>query len=57
MRDTVGVPGLLGLVILIVWLVGWMLLGMHNWPWHFLFPLGVALLIVQLVRRVDAARG
>ena len=57
MRDTVGVPGLLGLVILVVWLVGWMLLGMHTWPWHFLFPIGVVLLIVQVVRRVDAAQG
>ena len=57
MRDTVGVPGLLGLVILVVWAVGWILLGMHEWPWHVLFPIGVVLLLVQVVRRVDAAQG
>jgi hypothetical protein len=55
MRDTVGVPGLIGLVVLVVWVVGWIVFGMHEGGWHFLFPIGVVLLLAQVVRRVDAA--
>ena len=54
-RDTFGVLGLLGILVLVVWAVGWILLGMHEGPWHVLFGVGVVLLLLQVVRRVNAA--
>ena len=54
-RATFGVLGVLGVVILLVWAVGWILLGMHDGPWHVLFPVGVLFLLLQVVRRVNAA--
>ena len=54
MMRTVGVPGLVGVAVLLVWLVGWALFGAHGNGWHLLVPIGVALIIVQGVRRVNA---
>lgn len=54
MRETVGVPGLLGIIILVVWAVGWIFFGLHEHFYHALFPVGVILLLSQVVRRVDA---
>jgi hypothetical protein len=54
MLRTVGVPGLLGAALLLVWLVGWTLFGAHASGFHALVPVGLALIIVQGVRRVNA---
>ena len=38
MQQRFGVPGFLGIIILVVWAVGWVAFGLHDWPYHFLFP-------------------
>jgi hypothetical protein len=54
MRQTVGIPGLLGIIILVVWAIGWIFLGFHEHFYHALVPVGIILLLSQVVRRVDA---
>ena len=54
MRQTVGIPGLLGIIILVVWAVGWIVFGVYAKFYHALFLVGVVLLLAQVVRRVDA---
>ena len=54
-RSTFGIPGLLGALILVVWAVGWVVLGFHGSGWHFLCPIGVVLCIAQTVWRVHVA--
>ena len=54
MRQTVGIPGLLGIIILVVWAVGWIVFGVYAKLYHALFLVGVVLLLSQVVRRVDA---
>lgn len=49
-----GIPGILGILLLVIWAIGFFLLGMHNGLFHVLFPVGVLLLIAQGVRRVAA---
>ncbi len=51
-RATVGVAGLLGAIVLVVWAVGFLLLGVHAGGWHLLVPVGLVLIIGQGVRRV-----
>jgi hypothetical protein len=53
-RTTLGLPGLIGVLCLAAWLVGWTVLGLHDGPFHLLAPVGVFLILVQVVRRVDA---
>jgi hypothetical protein len=54
LQQRFGVLGFLGIIILVVWAVGWVVFGFHDWPYHFLFPIGVVLLVIQGVRRVAA---
>lgn len=51
---TIGVPGTLGVILLLVWLVGWTLFGAHANGFHLLVPIGAFLIILQGVRRVNA---
>ena len=53
-RTTLGVPGMVGALFLLAWLVGWALLGMHRGPLHLLMPVGLLLVLFQAVRRVNA---
>ena len=50
---TVGIPGALGVLLLVVWAVGFLLFGAHANGWHVLVPAGVVLLIGQGVRRLN----
>lgn len=49
-----GVPGILGLCILMFWAVGWIFLGWHNGLYHLLVPIGAVLILSQVVRRIAA---
>ena len=51
-RQTLGVPGFLGAILLLIWAVGFLLLGMHG-IYHVLVPVALVLIIFQGVRRVD----
>ena len=51
-RRTLGVPGLLGAVLLAAWVLGFLVLGMHG-RFHLLVPIAGLLLIGQGVRRVN----
>ncbi|GJG88775.1 hypothetical protein tb265_39560 [Gemmatimonadetes bacterium T265] len=53
-RRTVGILGPLGALLLVVWAVGFLLLGVHAGGWHALVPLGVLLILAQVVLRVNA---
>lgn len=53
-RATVGVPGVLGALLFLAWLVGWAVFGAHAHGWHLLVPAAALLMLVQGVRRVDA---
>jgi hypothetical protein len=52
-RHTLGIPGLLGALLLLVWLVGFLVLGMHG-IFHVLVPIAGVLILAQGVRRVDS---
>jgi hypothetical protein len=39
-RATLGIPGLVGALLLAVWLVGWTMLGVHRGAFHALVPAG-----------------
>ena len=52
-RQTLGIPGLLGALLLAVWAVGFLLLGAHG-LFHVLVPVAGVLIIAQGIRRVDA---
>ena len=52
-RATLGVPGLIGVLLLVVWLVAWALFGVHGLI-HALVPVGLFLILFQAVRRVNA---
>lgn len=51
-RQTMGLPGLLGTILLLAWAVGFLVLGMHG-VFHLLVPVAALLIIVQGVRRVS----
>ena len=53
-RQTVGIIGAIGVVVLAIWAVGFLLLGVHGRGWHVLFPVGIVLIIAQGVRRMNA---
>ena len=48
---TVGIPGAVGALLLLTWLVGWALFGAHAGGWHLLVPVGLALVLLQGVLR------
>jgi hypothetical protein len=52
-RQTFGIPGLLGAVLLLAWLIGFLVLGLHGMPFHLLVPIAGLLMIAQGVRRVN----
>ena len=52
-RHSIGIPGLLGAVLLLVWAVGFVVLGMHGPLYHLLVPAAAVLMIAQGVRRVN----
>jgi hypothetical protein len=54
MRRNLGVLGALGVVLVLAWAIGWLALGYHDGLYHALLPVGVLLILVQSVRRVDA---
>lgn len=49
-----GLLGILGVLLLVVWTIGFFVLGIHDGLFHLLFPVGVLCLIVQGVRRLAA---
>jgi hypothetical protein len=53
-RQSFGILGALGALVLVVWAVGFFAFGVHGRGWHVLVPVGALLLIVQGVRRVNA---
>jgi hypothetical protein len=52
-RHTLGIPGLLGAILLAVWAVGFLVLGVHG-LFHVLVPIAAVLILAQGVRRVDS---
>ena len=52
-RQTVGILGPIGALLLVVWAVGFLALGVHGRGWHVLVPVGLALVIAQAVLRVN----
>lgn len=54
MRHNIGLLGLLGGLLLIGWTIGFVVFGMHDGWYHVLVPVGLVLVLVQAVRRVDA---
>jgi hypothetical protein len=51
-RHSFGILGTLGLLILTFWLVGWLFFGMHSARHHLLVPIGTAMILAQIVRRM-----
>ena len=54
MRDRIGILGVIGVLILLVWAIGFFVFGWHEAPYHLLVPLGIVAIAVQMVRRVSA---
>ena len=52
MLDRIGVLGFLGIIVFVVWAIGWIGFGLHEGHYHLLFVVAVALMIAQGVRRV-----
>jgi hypothetical protein len=52
-RQTLGIAGLLGAILLVVWAIGFLVLGAHG-LFHVLVPIAGVLIIAQGIRRVDA---
>jgi hypothetical protein len=52
MRQRFGVLGVLGVLILLVWVIGFLVLGFHEGFFHLLVPLGIVVIAAQMVRRV-----
>ncbi|HEX3159113.1 MAG TPA: hypothetical protein VHQ45_11395 [Gemmatimonadaceae bacterium] len=52
MRHSFGLLGTLGVILLVVWFVGWMFFNVPGI--HVLFPIGVFACLAQWVRRVAA---
>ena len=52
-RQSIGIPGLLGAVLLLAWAVGFVVLGMHGRLYHLLVPAALVLIVAQGVRRVN----
>jgi hypothetical protein len=52
-RQTMGLPGLLGVIVLAAWLIGFVVFGIHGPLYHLLVPLAGLLIIGQGVRRIN----
>lgn len=52
-KSTLGILGPLGVLVLLVWAVGFLAFGVHGRGWHVLFPVGVVLLLAQTVLRMN----
>ena len=52
-RQTLGIPGLLGAILLAVWAIGFLVLHVHG-LFHLLVPIAGVLIIAQGIRRVDS---
>jgi hypothetical protein len=52
-RQTMGIPGLLGTLLLLAWAFGFLVLGMHGPLYHLLVPAAALLILAQGVRRVS----
>ena len=44
-RQTMGLPGLLGVIVLAAWLIGFVVFGIHGPLYHLLVPLAGLLII------------
>ena len=53
-RQTVGILGPIGALLLVVWAVGFLAFGVHGRGWHVLVPVGIVLIIAQAVLRVNS---
>jgi hypothetical protein len=53
MRDRIGILGVIGVLILLVWAVGFFVFGWHDGLYHLLVPLGIVTIAIQMVRRVS----
>ena len=54
MRRNVGILGAIGILVLLVWPVGFVGLGLHEGLYHVPVPIGAVLLIAQATRRLAA---
>ncbi|HEY0776960.1 MAG TPA: hypothetical protein VGD56_03245 [Gemmatirosa sp.] len=52
-RGSIGILGAAGALLLIVWVVGFVLFGVHGRGWHVLVPVAIVLIIAQGVRRLN----
>ena len=52
-RQTLGLPGLLGAILLIAWAFGFIVLGMHGALYHLLVPVAALLILAQGIRRLN----
>ena len=52
MFDRIGILGIVGVIVFLIWFVGWVVFGLHDGVWHLLFPVSVVLMVAQGVRRV-----
>jgi hypothetical protein len=52
-RQTIGIPGLLGAILLLVWAFGFIVLGVHGTVYHLLVPISGLLMISQGIRRLN----
>jgi hypothetical protein len=52
-RQTIGIPGLLGAILLLVWAFGFIVLGVHGALYHLLVPISGLLMISQGIRRLN----
>ena len=52
MFDRVGILGIVGAIVFLIWFVGWVGFGLHDGLWHVLFPVSVLLMVAQGVRVV-----
>jgi hypothetical protein len=53
-RLHLGVPGVLGALIVVAWFFGWVFLDLRDGPYHLLAGIGAFLMLFQVVRRVAA---
>jgi len=52
-RRTLGIPGLLGAIVLLAWAFCFFVLGVHGTLFHLLVPLAALLIITQGVLRLN----
>lgn len=52
-RQTLGIPGILGALLLLAWAFGFLVLGLHGTLYHLMVPVAGLLIILQGVRRIN----